>query len=223
MESFTFKGINSNSLGIIVKEMPLVPRAERNIETINVNGRNRPLHIDNKNYLLKSYSIVCLIKEKEHIDDICSLFVGTGQLTLSKYPNRVFNATIKNQIDFKNYLNYLNEFPLQFELDPISYSSTSTIEELTSSGSITVDGNTDSYPKITITGTGQVTVNGYSFTVSESGVTIDSDLMICYNGTTAKNDKVTLSEFPKLKPGSNTISLPNTVTKIKIEYNSGWL
>lgn len=223
MESFTFKGINSNSLGIIVKEMPLVPRSERNIETINVNGRNRPLHIDNKNYLSKNYSIICLMKDKEHINDICSLFVGTGQLTLSKYPNRIFNATIKNQIDFKNYLNYLNEFPLQFELDPISYSSDLTTEELISSGSITVDGNTDSYPKITIIGTGQITINGYSFNVLESGVTIDSDLMICYNGTIAKNDKVILSEFPKLKPGENIITVSNTVTKIKIEYNSGWL
>ena len=49
MESFVFNNVTSESLDIIVKEMPLVPRAERNIESVSVIGRNGNFHIDNKN------------------------------------------------------------------------------------------------------------------------------------------------------------------------------
>lgn len=223
MEYFSFNNVNSTSLDIIVKSMPPVPRAERNIESIQVNGRNGALHIDNKRYLSKSYSIGCVLKSKTYLDNICSSFVGTGILRLSKYTDRYFKATIKNQIDFSKYLTYLNEFPLQFELDPIAYSETETTENLTSTSSITVGGNVEVYPKITITGTGTATINGYSLTVSETGITIDCDLMVCYKGTTAKNDKVVLDEFPKLTPGTNTISLGTGITGISIVYRAGWL
>lgn len=223
MESFVFNDITSESLSIIVKEMPLVPRAERNIESINVIGRNGNFHIDNKNYLSKDYTIDCIAKDKSKIDDICKTFVGTHKLKLSKYPNKYWNATIKNQIDFDIYLNYLNEFPLQFELDPIGYSEKETIENLNSSGSITVGGNVEIYPIITIIGIGTVTINGYPLQVLESGITINCDLMQCYNGEIAKNDKVILDEFPNLSVGSNDITLGEGISNVKIEYRQGWL
>lgn len=223
MESFIFKNINSNSLGIVVKEMPLIPRAEKNIETINISGRNKPLHIDNNNYLSRSYTISCVLKDKTYLDNISSLFVGSGKLELSKYPDRYFNATIKNQINFKSYLNYLNEFPLQFELDPISFSKTETTVEKTSSSTISVDGNVEVCPKITVTGTGTFSINGESVQVLETGITIDSDLMVCSNNSVAKNDKVILNNFPKLKPGTNTITIGEGITKLTIKYECGWL
>ncbi len=223
MENFTFKNVSSESLGIIVKEMNLVPKSAKNIEIISVNGRNGSLHIDNDNYLSKNYTIPCILLNKDHIDDICSLFNGTGRLILSKYPDRYFKATIKNQIDFKNYLTLLNEFPLQFELDPISYSIDEVSETITSNSSITVNGNVEVYPIIEVTGTGTLTVNGYPMTISESGITIDCDLMQCYNGTTAKNNKVVLDEFPRLNPGINNIVKDNSITKVIISYHTGWL
>lgn len=223
MESFKFNNVTSESLDIIVKEMPLVPRAERNIESVNIIGRNRSFHIDNKNYLTKDYTIDCIAKNRGKIDDICKTFVGTHKLELSKYPNRYWDATIKNQIDFDIYLNYLNEFPLQFELDPIGYSKEETVENISSSTSINVGGNVDVYPIITITGVGTLTVNGYSLQVLESNITIDCDLMQCFNGEIAKNDKVILDEFPMLNVGTNNITLGEGISNVKIKYRQGWL
>lgn len=223
MESFSFNNVSSDTLNIIVKEMPLVPRAERDIESLSISGRNGNLHIDNKCYKSKKYSIGCIAKDKTKIDDICKTFVGTGKLILSKYNDRYFNATIKNQIDFETYLNYLDEFPLELELDPFSYSNVEKVEILNSSGSITVDGNTDTFPLITITGVGTITVNGYSLEVTESGITIDCDLMQCYNGLIAKNDKVILDEFPILSVGTNNIVLGTGITQAVIKYRKRWL
>lgn len=223
MESFTFNDITSESLDIIVKKMPLVPRAERNIESISIVGRNGNFHVDNKNYISKSYTIDCIAKNKEKIDDICKTFVGTHKLKLSKYPNRYWNATIKNQIDFDVYLNYLNEFPLQFELDPIGYSVEEVIEDINTSSSINVGGNVEVYPIITIIGTGNLTINGYPLQVLESNITIDCDLMQCFNEEIAKNDKVILDEFPILNVGINDITLGEGISNVIIKYRQGWL
>lgn len=223
MESFTFKDVSSDSLDLIIKDMPLVPRAEKNIETVEVSGRNGSLHIDNNNYLSKSYTITCIAKNKSKIDEINSKIYGTGKLTLSKYSDRFFNATFKNQIDYSSYLTVLQEFPIQFELDPIAYSNELIVETLTANGNITVGGNVEVYPILVITGIGTATINGYPIAVSESGITIDCELMNCVKNNINKNDKVTLEEFPKLSVGSNSIALGNGITQVAIKYRKGWL
>ena len=223
MKSFTFNGITSESLKIIVKDMPPMPRAERDIETLEISGRNGSLHIDNKSWKSRAYTIQCALIDKTKIDDIRKTYYGTHNLTLSDYSDRYFVATIKNQIDFGKYLTYCEEFPLQFEINPIAYANNETTSTLSASGTISVSGNVEVAPIITITGTGTVTINGYQVAVSESGITIDCNLMQCYNGLVAKNDKVTLEEFPVLSPGNNVITFGTGITGITIKYREGWL
>lgn len=224
MHYFSFNGINSTDLGITVKNMPLLPRAERDIETINVSGRNGNLHIDNGTFRSNSYTISCIIEDITKIDSIKSTFIGTGKLILSKYSDRYFIATIKNQISFDKYLNYLQEFPLQFDIEPIAYHLTDEILEYTSSNaSFDIGGNVEVAPKMTITGTGTVTLNGVSVQVAETGIEIDCELMNCTKEGLNKNDKVTLDSFPKLNPSENSITLGNGISKVKLVYKRGWL
>lgn len=223
MKSFTYNNVSSDTLKIIVKDMPPIPRAQRDIETLEISGRSGSLHIDNKSWKCRSYTIRCVCLDKSKIDDIKKTFYGTHDLILSDYSDRYFIATIKNQIDFAKYLTYCDEFPLQFELQPIAYGNNETTESLSASGTITVGGNVEVAPIITITGVGTVTINGYSVQVSETGITIDCDLMQCYSSGIAKNDKVTLTKFPILDVGSNTISLGDGITNVVIKYREGWL
>ena len=102
MKSFTFNGKTSEQLGLVIKNMPPVPRAERDIESLAISGRTGNLHIDNKNWKAKSYTIECICKDLTKADLIKSTLWGTHQLTLSDYSDRYFIATIKNQIDFVN-------------------------------------------------------------------------------------------------------------------------
>ena len=223
MKSFTFNNVSSDTLKIIVKDMPPIPRAERDIETLDISGRNGSLHIDNKSWKSRAYTIQCVCADKSRIDDIRKTFYGTYNLVLSDYSDRYFIATIKNQIDFGKYLTYCEEFPLQFELEPIAYANNETTKTLSASGSITVGGNVEVSPIITISGTGTITINGYQVAVTETGITIDCNLMQCYKNSVAKNDKVTLEKFPILKVGSNTITFGTGITGATIKYREGWL
>ncbi len=223
MESFTFNGISSDSLGIIVKQMPPVSKAEKNIESIEINGRNGRLHIDNKTYKTKNYTIACILLDNTKVDQIKALFEGTGILTLSTEPNRQYQATIKNQIDFSKYLTYLREFPLQFELDPIAFSISENVIEFSSDSTFNVNGTVSVKPTLIIEGIGTVTLNNTKITVSETDITIDCDLMECVNNNINKSDKVILDKFPELVIGANSIVLGEGITKVTISYKEGWL
>jgi phage-related protein len=223
LKNFTFNDINSDDLGLIIKNMPYVPTAERDIESITVNGRNGNLHIDNGTYRAINYTINCIISDISKLDLIKSTLCGMGTLKLSIYPDRFFNATIKNQVDFSKYLNVLNEFPLQLELYPFAYNDEEETLNFSSSSSFDIGGNISIKPVIVVTGVGKVTINNNSIEVFESDIAIDCDLMNCAKDGLNKNSQVDLEEFPVLLPSNNSIVLGTGITNVLIKYRKGWL
>lgn len=224
MHYFIFNNINSNELGIIVKNMPLIPLAEKDIESIKISGKNGNLHIDNGTYNSINYTIDCVISDISKIDNIKKAFNGTSKLILSKYNDRYFEATIKNQISFDKYLNALQEFPLQFELQPNSYSN--ELEEIRISSDINnldIGGNTITNPIILVDGTGTFTINNVSVEILESGITIDCELMNCTKNNLNANDKVILDKFPTLNPTDNVITIESGINNIELKYRKRWL
>lgn len=222
MEKFIFNDISSDDLGLIIKEMPPITKAAKNIETIKVNGRNGNLHIDNGTYDSVDVTIECIVKDLSKIDIIKSTLEGTGKLELSTVPDRKFIATIKNQIDFAKYLMVLREFPLQLELEPFSFSESKTLN-YNESASFTVGGNVKTFPIINVTGVGSISINNISIEVFETGITIDCDLMNCYTDGIDKNNMVILDDFPYLNPGENNLTFGSGITNVKIEYSERWL
>lgn len=222
MEKFIFNDISSDDLGLIIKEMPPITKAAKNIETIKVNGRNGNLHIDNGTYDSVDITIECIVKDLTKIDMIKSTLEGTGSLKLSTVPDRTFTATIKNQIDFAKYLRVLREFPLQLELEPFSYGHSRSLN-YSKSTSFTIGGNIKTFPIISVTGVGIITINNISIEVLETGITIDCDLMNCYANGIDKNNMVILDDFPYLNPGENNLTFGTGITNVKIEYSERWL
>lgn len=224
MEYFKFKGTKSDNIGIIVKEMPAIAKSEKNIESINVSGRNGAFHIDEGTYKTKKYKIKCVLVDNTYLDQIKTLFDGKGKLELSTESDREYNAVVLNQIDFSKYLTYLREFTLNFELDPISFSKIETTKTITENTSFTGGGNCNVNPKITVTGTGTFALNNIPVVVNETGITIDCELMNCTKNNLNKNDKVNIdTDFPYIKPGTNTVSLGEGITSVSIVYKAGWL
>ena len=224
MQYFIFDNVNSNDLGIIVKNMPLIPLAEKDIESIRISGKNGNLHIDNETYKSLNYTIDCIISDISKIDNIKKTFNGTSKLILSKYSDRYFEATIKNQVSFDKYLNVLQEFPLQFELQPIAYGN-ELIETTISSDidDLDIGGNTFAKPIIIVDGIGILTINNLSVQVLENGIMIDCELMNCTKNNLNANDKVVLDKFPTLNPTNNTIVIGEGINSIELKYRKRWL
>lgn len=220
---FIFNGKNSKDLGIVVKEMPPISKSEKNIEKIEVSGRTGALYIDNNTYLQKQYSITCILMDDSKLREINSVYDGVGRLELSAEPGIVYNAMIKNQIDFEKYLTYLKTFVLQFDVYPIGFSLEEKKLELLENTEFEVGGTAEVYPIIEIIGQGAFSLNNCQVEVFESGIKIDCELMNCTIDNLNKNDKVNLEKFPKLIPGKNNLTISGEIEKIIINYHEGWL
>lgn len=63
-------------------------------------------------------------------------------------------------------------------------------------------------PLIRLYGTGTLTLNGVTLTVTSANeyTDVDCSLMDCYKGATNCNNNVTLSDFPTLSPGDNVLT-----------------
>lgn len=225
MEWFKFNEYDSTDK-LIIKEMPPVQAAKRMIDSIEVNGRNGKLHIDNGTYESLSKSIICVLTDFSNLDELKAKIQGIGTLELSTEPNRVFKAMVKNQIDFSKYFGVLKEFPIQFEVDPISYSKTETTLTKTANGTFEALGNVEVSPILEIKGTGDgsITLNNVTINLTDMSTTpiiIDCSLMEAVQGLNNANSKINCDEFPVIK-NDNVLSMIN-VTEIVIKYKEGWL
>lgn len=103
--------------------------------------------------------------------------------------------------DIDNEIEEYGKFQVTFKSDPYEY----TIEQpITITNPVTImnQGTLHSLPKLTIYGTGNITIqiNSISFQVKDVNpfVIVDSDLMECYYNTTPMNDKM-VGKFLYLK------------------------
>ena len=111
------------------------------------------------------------------------------------------------------------QFDLTFNCKPQRYLiSGETPITLTASGTINNPTLFDAQPLIRVYGTGSITVNGVTITISEAdGYTdIDCEIMEAYKGNVLKNYAVSLdsTDFPVLSAGDNAISMSGVTSAI---------
>jgi len=229
MEYFILNGVNSNTItGLIVKKLPPLALAKKDIESIKIDGRNGNLHIDNGTYEVTNRTIECAITDLTQIDDIKAFLVPIGTVTFSSEPNVRYDYVITNQIPFDKYLTVLRDFPVQMELSPIAESTTeTTVTKTTSPATFVVAGTVGSKPILEIKGTGEatITLNGTSFVLSDCTSTayiVDCDLQNVKKSAINVNDEF-VGSFPELIVGTNNLSWVGTITEVKVKYRISYL
>ena len=100
-------------------------------------------------------------------------------------------------------------------------------KRITTSGTIVTNpGSVYSEPKITLTGSGNITLMVGTTIVELTDITgsivIDSALQEAYIGNTLMNDHMS-GDFPVLKPGQNAISWSGNVTRVVVRPNWRYL
>ena len=222
---FIFNNIDSKDY-LIINKLPSIFKAERNIEKIEVEGRDGFLTIDDETYKGAIKPVECTIKDLKDIDFICSWLDGGGEVIFSNEPEKIYKAVIINQIEFKKVFVNFHSFLIQFEVQPHKYSIGNEIITLESVGTIFNSGGAISKPIIKVFGTGDVdlSINGNIVNLINivDYVTINSDLMDCYKDTLLKNNEMS-GEFPILEIGNNNISWTGTVSKLEITPNFRYL
>lgn len=222
---FIFNNVDSTDY-LIINKLPSIFKASKDIEKIEVHGRDGFLTQDLGSYRSIIKSVECTIKNLDNIDYICNWLNGSGDIIFSNESNKIYKATIINQIEFKKIFVTYYSFIIQFECQPHKYSINNDLLTLTSAGVVTNIGNTISNPIVKIYGTGDITLNVGTQTINLKNVvnyvTIDTALMDCYKDNTLKNGDM-YGDFPVLSVGSNTINWTGTVVKVEILPNWRWI
>ncbi|MDD3122636.1 MAG: hypothetical protein PHC62_03850 [Candidatus Izemoplasmatales bacterium] len=219
---FKVNGVSSTELGIIITKMCPSASAARDIESVEVPGRNGNLHIDNGSYKAKEVTIECNLLKVENVDRVKALLEGVISIELSTEEGRVYQGAILNQIDMEVFSRNERLFPLQLELAPLS-AGLKRVENITSENkTIVVSGNAETAPIISVVGKGKIAINNVAFETTEEGIILDCDLQECTRNGIDANANVVIDEFPKLFPGENKISFYSGITSISIEYEERW-
>ena len=226
---FTFKGVDSREMGVIVTAMPETVRAERRIGSITVAGRNGSLHTDEGVYESYDRTMECALIKRAKLDEITAWLVGSGEMTFSTEPDKVYRVTIANKISIAQMMRVFQKFQVVMDTQPFKYSVNAAGDalELPAPTTIRNSGTVYSEPLIMVYGSGDITltVNGADFPLYgvQESITIDSEMMEVFKGNTNQNGKYGGADFPRFEVGKNEISWTGNVSKIKIQPRWRWL
>lgn len=203
-------------------DRPNIPTAKKKVEFIEIDGRESGALTKEKGYEDVEFTVEFNLLEDENIKPLLrkiKAWIMSAKI-VSFTDDYVYRKIKSVEIgDIENEIEEYGKFQVTFKSDPYEYA----IEQpftLTTPATIMNQGTLHSLPKLTIYGTGNITIqiNGISFQIKgvNPSVIVDSDLMECYYNTTPMNDKM-VGKFPIFKEGENTISWTGSVNMVDIE------
>lgn len=129
MSYFTFNGVNSNDLGLIITETPFRPSWAESVDEITIPGRAEVIKNPNGTYDNQSLTINAVISDSSKINDIYSALSGEGKLILSTAPNEYINCRVEPLIPQGVALD-MAELPITFDCYPFAYAVEPTVAEI---------------------------------------------------------------------------------------------
>ncbi len=222
---FEFGGVRCDEKHIRLMAMPKRPIPAHQGEKIEVPGRDGFLWKSNRSARSgMEIAVECSTLEGFSPDELAAWLRGDGLLRFSDEPDRAYRAhVIEEFVRESMFLRFDRQrFTVQFSCQPHRYIyPAADAETLTAPGVIENPGNTWSLPRITVEGSGDMTVyvGAYQIDISGGSVIVDSEMMDCFepDGITLANHRVTMDEFPRLLPMGNAVSWTGDVTKVTVE------
>lgn len=229
MSSFTFKGVTSDSLGLIITRPMVRPTWAPEVEFTPIIGRPRQNPFTKSWYPNSRMTVQAVIADAStaSVRAIYNALRGYGTLVISTASTEYMNAYARLPVPEPRAL-LMAELPIEFDCEPFAYaltdttvtftSATTNYQEIVNNGTIfadptitfvasgastTIDCNGDI---ITITTPTEIVNAGYPNTYS---ITLDCDAELAYY-TRPSSDVVACTEktagpFPRLHTGSNWI------------------
>lgn len=213
-----WNGKTAEQMGLKVISLPPIQNSQERIQEEEVIGRDGTLTFVN-GFTSDEKSV-----EADYIGNnpknIARWLQGEGKVIFGNLENRFFKARINNVVPISQVLeNHLYSLQIKFKCQPFAYflEGDYPIEIVSSGTKIYNPGTYKSEPLITIygTGTGYLTINGTTYTITNIGgsISIDSDIMEVLEN---KGDYLECNDFIELATGENTVTFSGGITKAVI-------
>lgn len=223
-------GIYAHEKGISPKGRYEVPTAERDVEYIEIRGREGPL---TKKYGYKNIPLT--VKFYIHSEGFKKTFRKVKPFILNAKTFQVddddevyYKIKSVNILPSENMMKTFGEFEVEFIFSPHQYETNNNPIILTSSKTIQNDGY-KCLPIITATvaGTGNIYIGDQQITVKDVNgtITIDSEMKNAYRkGSPPQNmNKHMIGKFPVFENGNSAVSFDGDISKLEIVMNRRWV
>lgn len=220
---FTLDGVSSADFNTWLASSTMFDAPERDVETIEIPGRNGHIIYDNGRFRNFEASVYCYVPNnmQTYVSALRNWLLSKSSYCRYEdtiHPDEYRAARYAGTFELEESDRVGASIMLGFDCKPQRFLKSG--EALTSFASNSVIHNPtrfDALPLIVCSGNGSITLNGTTVTISgNSGqIYIDCDLQDAYLGTTNKNNKIT-PNFPKLSPGDNTLTYTG-VTGVQIQ------
>lgn len=227
----TFNGINNKTMGVYVTQRPPMITPEERGEAVTVPGRDGTLWISEHALEEITITVEIWVSPDADISAVRKWLSGSGELSFGKSPEWCYRARIKAGVTYAP-LNFEAGYnaAIPFICQPYRYKLPAETQTITRSPAVLTNPcNAAARPIITVYGTGNITLaiggaDGYavSLTGISGSITIDSQMLEAYQGTTLLNNKME-GEFPMLMVGDNGIAWTGNVSKIEVRPNWRWV
>lgn len=220
-----FNDINTLDLGLI-EDLPMVDKAEDDIEFIEIDGRHGFLTFDKKSKKPIDYNLRLIVDGLDKIDLIKSIFNGSGKLVLSNNKERYYKAVVTNTMTFNRQVKEKYEIEISFKLQPFAYELNEGTIVLNSNRIINNITNATSQPIIIVNGLGDGLLTINDNVIQLKGITdhiiLNFELEEAYDQSGRSKNMNVLGNFEEFKIGSNTISWNGGITSLIITPNWRW-
>lgn len=218
-------GISSSEYGFCLFERPNIPTPERDVEHVQIRGRNGSL--------VKKYGwldIEIPVQLNLLSDDLKSdlrafkaVILNAQEITFTD-DNGFYKVNNVRMSDIENEVAEYGLFDVAFVCKPFLYVLVPKVT-LSAPGTIYNPGTENAEPYIKVTGSGLITldIDGRDILLNLTNyVEIDTEKGYAHKGT-AGADNLVNGYLPILTPGYNNISWTGTVQTVEIEYKAVYL
>ena len=245
MSTFTFKGVTSDSLGLIITRPMVRPTWAPEVEFTPIIGRPRQNPFTKSWYPNSRLPVQAVIADAStaSVRAIYNALRGYGTLVISTAATEFMNAYARLPVPEPQAL-LMAELPIEFECEPFAYALTDsevTITSATSSYAEVPNGGTAfTDPQITYIASAASTnidCNGVVMTVTTPteivnasypdtySITLDCEAQLAYytkpNGDTVACTELTTGLFPRLHAGSNWMK-HSGAQSMTVTYRERW-
>lgn len=120
MGYFIFNGKSSREFGIL-ESVPIPPKAERTLQTVEIPGRLYPLNKVKDEFKNVQLSFVLGITDHAKVNEINKWLNGSGKLILSSDTSKYYNAFVHSAISPERLSVRFGKIPIIFTVEPFRY------------------------------------------------------------------------------------------------------
>lgn len=226
MNWFRFGDKSSNEFNVFISGEGTFVSPEKDIDIIEIPGRNGTLSISNGRYQNVSITYPAFIVHefaanynalKTHLLSQSGYQRLSDTYDADHYRLARYNAQLSPEM---TQLNRQGTFEISFDCDPRRFARSGERERVyTAAGTIKNPTQFDALPLIRAYGTGKFTIGDIEveITTADTYTDIDCELQEAFKGSINCNNNIVLTqgEFPVIKPGVNTITM-TTITELDI-------